>query len=313
MTPEIVYVLRTCNPDMTSYGGFRWPESGPVEAPDWDASPHCGNGLHGFFWGEGDGGLASWDENAKWLVVAVESSTIVDIGGKVKFPRGEVVFVGNRFDATQRIRALGARGAVVGITLTGGDRATLTGGDRATLTGGDGATLTGGDGATLTGGDRATLTGGDGATLTGGDRATLTGGDGATLTGGDGATLTGGDRATLTGGDRATLTGGYYATLTGGDYATLTGGYGATLTGGDGATLTGGNRATLTGGDRATLTGGDRATLTGGYGATLSIRYYDRNAQRYRIAIAYVGENNIQPNVAYRLDDNGNYVQADQA
>ena len=30
---ETVQVLRTCNPDMTSYGGFKWPESGPVEAP----------------------------------------------------------------------------------------------------------------------------------------------------------------------------------------------------------------------------------------------------------------------------------------
>ena len=30
-------VLRVCRSDMTSYNGFIWPETGYVEAPDWDA------------------------------------------------------------------------------------------------------------------------------------------------------------------------------------------------------------------------------------------------------------------------------------
>jgi hypothetical protein len=108
---------------------------------------------------------------------------------------------------------------------------------------------------------------------------------GLCLTGGDGATLTGGDGATLTGGDEATLTGGYRATLTGG--------YRATLTGGDEATLTGGDEATLTGGYWATLTGGDWATL-------IFLRWIDG---RRRVLTAYVGENGILPNVAYRASD----------
>jgi hypothetical protein len=90
-------------------------------------------------------------------------------------------------------------------------------------------------------------------------------------------------------------------TLTGGDYATLTGGYGATLTGGYGATLTGGDCATLTGGDRATLTGGDRATLTGGDGATLIFLSW-LNGRR-RVLTAYVGENGIKANTAYRANE----------
>jgi hypothetical protein len=115
-----------------------------------------------------------------------------------------------------------------------------------------------------------------------------------------GLCLTGGYRATLTGGNRATLTGGYRATLTGGNRATLTGGYRATLTGGDYATLTGGYRATLTGGNRATLTGGDYATLTGGDDATLIfLRWVDG---RRRVLTAYVGENGIEPGVAYRAN-----------
>ncbi len=32
MTPAVM--VRTVNADMTSYGGFVWPESGPVECPD---------------------------------------------------------------------------------------------------------------------------------------------------------------------------------------------------------------------------------------------------------------------------------------
>ena len=42
-----VYVLRTCNPDLISHEGFQWPESGFVEAPDWEITGNCGNGLHG--------------------------------------------------------------------------------------------------------------------------------------------------------------------------------------------------------------------------------------------------------------------------
>ena len=48
-----VLILRTCNADMTSYGEFVWPELGYVEAPDWEPTETCGNGLHGFLWGEG--------------------------------------------------------------------------------------------------------------------------------------------------------------------------------------------------------------------------------------------------------------------
>lgn len=40
-----VLILRTCDADMTSHGGFAWPEAGPVECPDWDPTPRCGGGL----------------------------------------------------------------------------------------------------------------------------------------------------------------------------------------------------------------------------------------------------------------------------
>ena len=80
-------VLRTCNSEMTSHGGFEWPESGPVSCDDWDPTPRCGGGLHGLLWGEGNGMLLSWDSDARWLVVKVKTCDVVSIDDeKVKFP-----------------------------------------------------------------------------------------------------------------------------------------------------------------------------------------------------------------------------------
>jgi hypothetical protein len=81
-------VLRTCDKDLRAYGGFQWPAAGPVEAPDWEPTPQCGHGLHGYPWGEGDGECLSSAEDAKWLVVEVEEATLVrlDGDGKAKFP-----------------------------------------------------------------------------------------------------------------------------------------------------------------------------------------------------------------------------------
>ena len=253
------YVLRTCAADMTSYGGFVWPREGVVEAPDWQPTADCGRGLHGFLWGEGDGSLADWSRDAVWIVSRINEW--IDLDGKVKFPRAEVVFSGSREDATAKIRELGANGAVIGSTLTGGHGSILTGGR--------GSTLTGGDRSTLTGGDYSTLTGGRGSTLTGGDYSTLTGGRGSTLTGGRGSTLTGGRGSTLTGGD----------------YSTLTGGHGSTLTGGRGSILTGGD------------------------GSILCLSWRDGN--RHRIVVAYVGEDGVKADTAYRLRD-GKLVEVPQ-
>jgi hypothetical protein len=89
--PETVLVLRTCAADGSSSHGFKWPESGPVEAPDWKPTEECGNGLHGWLWGHGNWSLKTQGEKIKWLVLEVESSTIVDLKDKIKFPRANVL------------------------------------------------------------------------------------------------------------------------------------------------------------------------------------------------------------------------------
>ena len=161
-----VLVLRTCNPDMTSHRGFRWPESGPVACTDWSAEPSCGGGLHGLLWGEGDGALLNWSEDARWLVVEVPATSLVDLAGKVKFPAGVVVHCGDRMSSTEFLAANGAPGrAVTGGTATAGDEGTATAGDRGTATAGDMGTATAGDMGTATAGYEGTATAGDMGTL----------------------------------------------------------------------------------------------------------------------------------------------------
>jgi hypothetical protein len=136
------YMLRTCNADLTSYEGFQWPASGPVECSDWSAVAECGNGLHGLLMGVGDGSLLNWSEDAKWLVVAVDAAAVVAIdSAKVKVPRGDVVYCGERGGAIARLLELGADPALIVCgTATAGWSGTATAGARGTATAGDSGT-----------------------------------------------------------------------------------------------------------------------------------------------------------------------------
>ena len=152
MTQTNALVLRCCNVDMTSRNGFRWPTPdedighgpGVAVAPDWNPEPICGGGLHGWLRGEGSPHVANIKHDSKWLVVEVDESTIVDINGEeVKFPRGRVIFVGERHEATNylhRNRQAGSR--CLWLSAECGDGSTLTGGYGSTLTGGYGSVFT---------------------------------------------------------------------------------------------------------------------------------------------------------------------------
>ena len=59
----------------------------------------------------------------------------------------------------------------------------------------------------------------------------------------------------------------------------------------------------------ATSTSGDRGTSTSGYGGTLVLCWHD--GTRYRLTVAYVGEDGIEPGVPYRADAQGRPVRAD--
>jgi hypothetical protein len=264
--PQTTFVLRCCRPDMTSHDGFVWPGVGSeAVAPDWRADNECGHGLHGWLHGAGDHGCVSfWDnQDAKWLVVEVGSDSIVMLGGKCKFPRGVVRFVGKLADAAAYIEANDPMAAAVAVI---------------------GANRIGGEGVVVHVGAFGTATAGDSGTATAGYSGTATAGYSGTATAGDSGTATAGDSGTATAGDSGTATAGYRGTATAGD------------------------SGTATAGDRGTATAGDSGTAKAGDRGEIRIRYWDSKADRYRTAIAYVGED-VEADVAYRLDDDHKFIK----
>jgi len=89
----------------------------------------------------------------------VWSDDVVDLGGKVKFPRAWVVFAGQRDDAVALLVYLGGKPDFRG-TATAGDAGTATAGYAGTATAGDDGTATAGDDGTATAGYAGTATAG---------------------------------------------------------------------------------------------------------------------------------------------------------
>ena len=178
-------VLRVCAADGSSHGGFKWPLTAGAEvvAPDWKDNRECGNGLHGWLYGQGDHSCADYwqHEGAQWIVVEVDSASIIELGGKVKFPRGVVRFSGDKKSATDYLWENEPRSrdvAVIGACRADmRDKAMVQVGALGTAAAGEGGTATAGDSGTATAGDSGTATAGDRGTATAGDRGTATAGD----------------------------------------------------------------------------------------------------------------------------------------
>lgn len=148
---ETSLVLRVCRPDLTSHSGFSWPADvgAEVSAPDWKKNKECGNGLHGWLYGQGDHSCVSYLENAdaKWMVLEVPSAEIVMLGGKCKFPNARVRFIGTKSDAagfiiTNEPKALNV--AVIGACMKVGDGEVIQVGALGTATAGESGTATAG-------------------------------------------------------------------------------------------------------------------------------------------------------------------------
>ncbi|WP_205870280.1 hypothetical protein [Pseudomonas aeruginosa] len=274
---ETALVLRTCSADLASHGGFQWPDKigAVVEAPDWEKDNKCGHGLHGWLFGQGDHGCSSTvdDADAKWLVVEVDLSDLIALGGKVKFPRCTIRHIGDRASATQFLIANEPRAAGVAVI-----------------------------GATLQAGDKELCQVGAYGAATAGDKGTATAGYKGTATAGDWGTATAGDKGTATAGN--------WGTATAGDKGTATAGYKGTATAGNWGTATAGNWGTATAGNWGTATAGDKGTATAGEKGEIRIRYWDEKADRYRTVIGYIGEDGLEPNVPYKLNADRKFVRA---
>jgi len=149
---ETSLVLRVCRPDLTSHSGFSWPADvgAEVSAPDWKKNKECGNGLHGWLYGQGDHSCVSYLENddAKWMVLEVPSAEIVTLGGKCKFPNARVRFIGTKSDAADFIIANEPKAlnvAVIGACMKVGDGEAIQVGARGTATAGESGTATAGN------------------------------------------------------------------------------------------------------------------------------------------------------------------------
>jgi len=175
---DTVLILRTCDSDLRSWGGFQWPEHGYIEAPDWDPEPCCGKGLHGLLWGEGRGGLLDWGKKAKWLVVEALASDVVDLDGKVKFKAGEVIYAGSFKGALAVLdsRPEARKAAVVGAQRLTGTHGTAITGYRGLAVAENYGVAVAGNCGTATAVYRGTATAGDCGTATAGHCGTATAG-----------------------------------------------------------------------------------------------------------------------------------------
>ena len=281
-----VLVLRTCNKDLTSHNDFKWKTKGVVTAPDWDPKPECGNGLHGLLWGQGNGDLLNWGPDAKWLVVEVDKGKVVNIGGKVKFPSGNVIYCGNRKEATDLLASKAPVDTViVGYMATAGDKGTATAGYG------------------------GTAIAGDGGTATAGAWGTATAGYGGTASAGAGGTASAGTCGTASAGCKGTANAGICGTATAGDYGTASAGYGGTASAGTCGTASAGYGGTASAGYYGTASSGYKGTASSGYKGTIQIKWWDEKNNRYRITTGYVGENGIKANTAYVCNKKGELVE----
>ena len=197
-------VLRVCRPDFTSHGGFKWPEEvgATVTAPDWEDNQECGSGLHGWLYGQGDHACVShWKQKgAKWLALEVETSMIVALGRKCKFPQATIRFIGTGSEAAAFL---------------------LQHEPNAKNTAVIGACIQVGDGENVAVGPLGTATAGESGTATAGYRGTATAGNYGTATAGNYGTATAGESGTATAGKSGTATAGYRGTATAGNYGEI--------------------------------------------------------------------------------------------
>lgn len=232
---ETSLVLRVCRPDMTSRGGFVWPAEigAEVSAPDWNENKECGNGLHGWLYGQGDISCVSYweDEDAKWMVLEVPSAEIVVLEGKCKFPSARVRFVGTKSEAAEFIIANEPKAlslAVIGACMKVGDDAAASvgalgmaeAGYRGTATSGANGTAIAGNYGTAKAGYRGIAKAGYRGTAIAGYRGTAEAGYRGTATAGRYGTAMASDNGTAEAGDNGIAEVGDNGRATAGNYGT---------------------------------------------------------------------------------------------
>jgi hypothetical protein len=292
--------LRTVKQDGTSYGGFSWPKLGYVEVPDFSPETECGHGLHGYLRGCGDGDQIDFD--GLFQVVKVLESEVIDLDDKVKFLRCEVILTGSQQEATTLLLQEYPGLPIIGAGVVVGNHGVAVVGYR--------GTATAGKYGTASAGYKGTASAGDYGTASAGYRGTASAGYGATASAGDCGTASAGDYGTASAGDGGTASAGHYGTASAGDGGTASAGNDGTASAGDYGTASAGDGGTASAGHYGTASAGSDGIVSAGKKGRLSLLWLDYTNSRYREEIAYVGENGIEPNVKYKLDDQHRFIKA---
>ncbi len=224
ITPEKpVLVLRVCESTGYSSNNFYWPLIGPVSCPDWEDHTFCGNGLHGWLHGAGSSFCANKklleNVNSLWLVVEVPS--YIDLGGKIKFPSGTVVYCGSQEGATKYLRDndeladCTSKPIIIGNILTVGDYEIGIGGDHSKVTSGMYGTSITGDHSISTSGDKGTSRSEMGISISGDNGVSYSGQYGRSISGDNGYSYSGNDSVSISGTRGYSLSGAYGESICG--------------------------------------------------------------------------------------------------
>ena len=225
----LVKLLKEIPPTLIAYGGFQWPRSGHVECPDWEPTAECGHGLHALRWVPEEplqhGARYAGDLDNLWMVIEVDDhpENLVQLVGKVKFHRGNVIYVGSFIEATNLVRTSPTLCGFYG-TATAGRCSNATAGYRGTAIAGNCGTANAGHYGTANAGDTGKATAGDYGTATAGDYGTATVGHYGNATAGDKGTATAGLEGTATVGSEGTATVGSEGIAIAGNGGTVAGG-----------------------------------------------------------------------------------------
>ncbi|WP_374312486.1 hypothetical protein [Dongia sp.] len=268
-----VLVVRTCNADFTSWGGFQWPSEGYVEAPDWRPTAECGHGLHGLLEGDGDWGLLDWSLEAKALIVEVDRAGIVEIGGKVKFKGALVRSVSSLAVALCQVVCDASR-IVKNVT------------DLIRTTEAEATEEASGNASRLAASGYASQLAASGYA----SQLAASGDDSQLAASGNASRLAASGNASqlAASGDASQL-------AASGDDSQLA------ASGDD-------SRLAASGDDSIAIAAGYNATASAGPNGVIALTWHD--GTRRRVTVGYVGEDGIEPNVDYRVDDTGKLVKA---
>lgn len=298
-----VLVLRCAREDMTSSVNritgkmFYWPTSGPVSCDDWDPEQVCGNGLHGWLWGTGETDSCRYYNlpDNKWLVVEVDADDIIELQGKVKFPKGKVIFCGDRNTAVEMISTHAPPKTQVmfaNVILMGSHDVALVG---------DHGMASAGSFGTAIAGVRGTATVGNSGTAWAGNHGKAVAGNHGSARAGVRGTAIAGDRGfAISDFNGSSLAGDFGKAISGDDGVALAGICGSAIVG------NGGTANVKYGG---TAQAGLNGICSAGHSGVIMIQFH-LGGTCFRWITGKIGFDGLRPDVTYRLNDKGDFVVA---